>query len=151
MRILVVICASILASGTLAANPSWQVFDAAYPQDFIDALSKTFQSKGIVRFWERAGAGRYVQDGNTKYPSYTLTEINCVKRIFRDLKWDYALEDQLTPEGIAARAKFMQSTLELQKGLPSAWDSIEPDKHSYARFNFVCDNALKQLAGTYFQ
>src|ERR1700721_1922021 len=141
MRILVVLCASILATGTLAAEPSWQVFDAAYPQDFIDALSITFQSKRIVRFWERAGAGLYVQGGNTKYPSYTLTEINCAKRTYRDLKWDYALEDQLAPAGIAARAKFMQSTLELQKGLPSAWDSIEPNKHNYARLTYVCDKA----------
>jgi hypothetical protein len=126
------------AQVAFAVEPLWQVFDSAFPQDFIDKLSITAPSKGIVRFWERGGQGRSEKDGKVTYPNYTLVEINCGLRTTRDIKWDYALEDQATPEGMAARAKFQRSTQELQKNYPSAWESIEPTKHSYARLNFVC-------------
>jgi len=74
------------------------------------------------------------------YPIYTLTEINCKQRTSRDLRMDVALEDQNTPAGIAARAKFFQSVLNtpLVK-YPSPWESIEPSSHSYARRDFVCN------------
>lgn len=129
--------AVFVARSVLATEASWQVFDPAFPEDFIDKTSITHPAKDIVRFWERAHAGRYVDRGKVLFPNYTLTEINCAQRTSRALKWDSALEDQ-TPEGLAARAAFMNSTLPLQIKYPTEWESIEPNKHSYARFDFVC-------------
>jgi len=146
-RLIPVVAASVIAHGAIAAEPTWQVFDTAYPEDFIDKTSITHPSKNIVRFWERAHAGRHVENGKVWFPSYTLTEINCAQRTSRDLKWDSALEDK-SPEGLAARAEFMKSTLPFQKNYPSDWQSIEPNKHSYARLDFVCTKSSTPAAAS---
>lgn len=132
------VLAALIAQISHAGDPSWYVFDAAYPEDAIDRLSVTFQNPTTVRFWERAGIEHMDRNGQLVYPTYTLTEIDCAKRTYRDLKWASALEAQGTPAGMAARAKFLAATQEMQKQYPSTWESIEPTKHSYARLDFVC-------------
>lgn len=121
-----------------AEGPKWEIFDLNYPLDYIDVLSITNQEKDIVRFWERAGGMSEEKSKNKVYPQYTLEEINCRLRTQRTLRWDMALEDQKTSEGMEARAKFLESTSKLQNNYPSPWESLEPDKHSYARYDFVC-------------
>ena len=122
-----------------AVGPKWEIFDSEYSHDFIDTSSFTYPEKGIVRFWERAGDKPKKLHGRVFYPMYTLTEINCQSRTLRHLNWDVAVEHQNTPEGIAARAKFRQY-LEFQNICPSPWESIEPGKHNYARYDFVCQS-----------
>jgi hypothetical protein len=146
--------ASLVCSINLNAQdePKWVIFDPDYPQDFIDSNSITTPGKGIVRFWERAGE-RIQKDKNGKvyYAQYTLSEINCVLKQIRDIKWDCALEDQNTAEGMKARADHMKVVLEMkekaQLNYPTKWESIEPSKHDYARYNFVY-KCLKQINST---
>jgi len=121
-----------------AAEPKWEIFDPEYSHDFIDTSSFTYPEKGIARFWERAGDKPKKLHGKVFYPMYTLAEINCQSRTLRHLNWDVAVEDQNTPEGIAARAKFLQY-LQFQNICPSPWERIKPEKHSYARYDFVCN------------
>lgn len=121
-----------------AVGPKWEIFDPEYSHDFIDTSSFTYPEKGIVRFWERAGDKPKKLHGKVFYPMYTLAEINCQSRTLRHLNWDVAVEDQNTPEGIAARAKFLQY-LEFQNIGPSPWERTKPEKHSYARYDFVCN------------
>jgi len=78
--------------------------------------------------------------GGIAYSMYTLVEINCQSRTIRHLHGDVAVEHQDTPEGIAAKAKFLQY-LEFRDIWPLPWESIEPDKHSYARYDFVCNRS----------
>jgi hypothetical protein len=122
-----------------AEGPRWVIFDSDYPRDFIDANSITAPEKGIVRFWERAG-NRMEKNktGEITFAQYTLCEINCILKQHREIKWDMALEDQTSGEAMEARAKFLKSTTELQNQYPTRWENIEPNKHSYARYDFVC-------------
>ena len=46
----------------------------------------------------------------------------------------FALEDQQTAAGMKARAHFMGLMLQ---NYPSPWESIDPNKHSYARLDYV--------------
>jgi hypothetical protein len=141
---------SLLCSINLQAQEgaNWVVFDSDYPKDFIDSNSITLPEKGIVRFWERAG-NRIEIDKNGKviYAQYTLREINCALKQERGIKWDCALEDQNTTEGLKARADHMKVVLEVEQKLqlkyPTEWQNIEPNKHSYARYNFVCKCSKK--------
>jgi hypothetical protein len=128
-----------IASAVYADGPDWVMFDPDYPKDFIDAKSITSPEKGIVRFWERAGNRKEKNtNGEETFAQYTLSEINCILKQGRDITWDRALEDQNTVEGVQARAKFLGATVEQQKFYPTQWESIEPNKHNYARYNFVC-------------
>jgi len=123
-----------------AQEPNWIIFDPGYPNDFIDSNSITASEEGIVRFWERAGnRTEKKQNGEITYAQYTLSEIDCRSKRHRDIRWDMALEDQNSTEGKKARATFLQSTANLQKKLPTPWENIEADKHSYALYGFACD------------
>ena len=139
---LAMVATSLIA---FAGSPSWEVFDPDYPQDYVDTLSIKSQGGSVVRFWERAGTGREERQGKVTFPSYTLTEMNCSKRAFRDLKWDYALEFLQTPEGMLARSNFLKSTQQLQKNYPSDWESIEPNKHA-TRALILCAPRIEQRA-----
>jgi hypothetical protein len=49
------------------------------------------------------------------------------------------LEDQNTAAGMDARAKFLRVLADTPGARAlSAWESFEPNKHSYARRDFVC-------------
>jgi hypothetical protein len=131
--------ASLFVATTAAASaPQWIAFDDKLPHDFIDAASITSPAPNIVRFWERAGT-RPLAGSKEPYPQYTLAEINCKQRTSRDIRWDAALEDQSTVAGMEARAKFLK-VIARSAGAktPSPWESIEPNEHSYARRDFVC-------------
>jgi|SRR5208337_1673603 len=120
-------------------GPKWIAFDPDYPKDYIDINSITKVDKGIVRFWERAGDRiQKNTDGKTTFAQYTLSEMNCTLKQIRGLRWEMALEDKNTIEGNKARAYFYKQTAQLQEKYPSTWETIEPDKHSYMRYNFVC-------------
>jgi hypothetical protein len=122
----------------LATGPQWVLFDPKMPQDFIDVTSITSPSADIVRFWERGGV-RPARGSAEGYPQYTLSEINCKQRTHRELQWDAALEDQDTPAGMAARAKFLKSLGDVAGTQEDpTWESIEPNEHSCARLDFVC-------------
>ena len=123
-----------------AQEPKWIIFDPGYPNDFIDSNSITASEEGIVSFWERTGnRTEKKQNGEITYAQYTLSEIDCRSKRHRDIRWDMALEDQNSAGGKKARATFLQSTVKLQKKLPTPWENIETDKHSYALYGFVCD------------
>ena len=141
-----ILCISflVITVDVYAEGPKWVVFDPEYSQDYIDVNSITYPEKGIVRFWERAGEKHY-EKGKVVYPQYSLIEMHCQLRTSRSLRWDMALEDQNTAQGVEARMKFIES---MTKALgydpttperePTPWKSIEPNKHSYARYDFVC-------------
>jgi len=119
--------------------PKWVAFDPDYPKDYIDVNSITPLNKGVVRFWGRAGDRTQKNaDGKTTYAQYTLSEMNCTLKQRRDLRWEMALEDQNSIDGIKARSHFYKHTASTQDQYPSPWESIEPNKHSYMRYNFVC-------------
>jgi hypothetical protein len=123
-----------------AQEPKWVIFDPDYPNDFIDAHSMAVSEGGIITFWERAGnRTEKKQNGEITYAQYTLNEIDCMSKRHRDIRWDMALEDQNTEGGEKARATFLQSTAKLQKKLPTSWEGIEPDRHNYAHYDFVCN------------
>jgi hypothetical protein len=120
-------------------GPQWVVFDADYPLDFIDANSVVLVAKRVVRFWERAGNRTWTtKKGETEFAQYTLNEMNCIKKQERGISWDKALEDQNTVDGMKARTNFLKSTENFQSNYLTRWESIEPNKHSYARYKFVC-------------
>ena len=121
----------------LVAAPNWIMFDAAFPEDYIDMSSIVSSTENTKRFWERGGTGRKVIGGRVMYPQYYLIEFNCKLKSARTLKWEYALEDH-SPEALGARAKFVGSTDKLHIKYPTDWESIEPTAHSYALFDFVC-------------
>jgi hypothetical protein len=130
-----------VATLAAASAPQWIAFDQKWPHDFIDAASITSPAANIVRFWERAGA-RPLAGSKAAYPQYALTEINCKQRTSRDIRWDVALEDH-TVAGMEARAEFLTVLAEILAETPGArgpsvWESIEPNEHSYARRDFVC-------------
>jgi hypothetical protein len=94
---------------------------------------------GIISFCKRAGnRTEKRQNGEITYAQYTLSEIDCRSKRQRYIRWNMALEDQNTGGGEKARATFLQSTAKLQKKLPTPWESIEPDRHKYARYVFIC-------------
>jgi hypothetical protein len=127
-----------------AQEANWVIFDPAYPLDFIDVNSITSPTKGIIRFWERGGLHSSInKNGDTVFAMYSLTEINVKLKQIRTLKCEMALEDQATLQGIEAKAKFIQGSSEILKNYPTQWESLEPDKHSYARYNFVCKRFKK--------
>jgi hypothetical protein len=120
-------------------GPKWIAFDPDYPKDYIDINSITKFDKGVVRFWERAGDRiQKNASGKTTFAQYTLREMNCTLKQIRNLKWKMALEDQNTKEGVKALADFLKQAAQIQANYPSPWETIEPDKHSYIRYNFVC-------------
>jgi hypothetical protein len=122
-----------------AQEPKWVIFDHDYPNDFIDVNSMTASEDGIIRFWERAGNRTEKKpNGEITYAQYTLSEIDCRSKQQRDITWEMALEDQNSVGGQKARTTFLQSTAKLQEKLPTPWESIEPDRHNYARYDFVC-------------
>ena len=122
-----------------AQEPKWVSFDSAYPNDFIDVNSTAASEDGIIRFWERVGNRTEKRpNGEITYAQYTLIEIDCRSKQQREIRWDMALEDQNSVEGKKARATFLQSTAKLQQKLPTPWESIPPDRHNYARYDFVC-------------
>jgi len=133
------VCTLTISLNVYADGPDWVMFDPAYPKDFIDAKSITSPEKGIVRFWERAGNRKEKnKKGKITFATYTLSETNCILKQYRDITCDMALEDQNTIEGAQARAEFLETTTKLQINPPTQWQSIEPNEHSYARYNFVC-------------
>lgn len=135
----------ICINGYAQNEPKWIAFNPDFPKDYIDINSITPPNNGVVIFWERAGDRiRKNAEGKTIYPTYTLNEMNCRLKEVRVLKWEMALEDQNTQEGIKARADFLKHTATLQKSYPSAWESIEPNKHCYMRYNFVCKESQKR-------
>jgi hypothetical protein len=121
-----------------AATAEWVCFDPAYMEHFVDARSIIHIRKGVVRFWERGGAFPNGDGPDSKFPQYTLNEMNCETHMSRALRWDIALEAGMTPAALKERAKFMKSVAELQTHYPTAWESIEPSPHSYALLEFVC-------------
>jgi hypothetical protein len=137
MKCLALLAAAAYLSSAYADAPQWIAFDRAWPEDFIDSLSISSPSSGIVRFWERAGS-RPQEAGHGKYPQYTLIEINCAQRTRRDLRWDLGLEDPMVPEALAQRSKFLKAMAKFLKEYPTPWESIEPNAHSYALHDFVC-------------
>jgi hypothetical protein len=134
----------IISGPAYSEEPTWKIFDQDYPHDYIDTASITSPEKGIMRFWERAGDQLEVRNGKTIYPTYNLEEINCSLRTQRQLRWDMALEAQTTPEGMKARSKFLEETVKLQGNYPSTWESFEPNKHNYARHDFVCKKSPQE-------
>ena len=123
-----------------AQEPKWVIFDSAYPSDFIDVNSMKASGEGIISFWERTGnRTEKKQNGEITYAQYTLSEIDCRSKRHRDIRWDMALEDQNSVGGEKARGTFLQSTVKLQKKLPTPWERIEADRHSYALYDFVCN------------
>ncbi len=95
--------------------------------------------EGIVSFWERTGnRTEKKRNGEITYAQYTLSEIDCRLKRQRDIRWDMALEDQNSVGGEKARATFLPSTAKFQEKLPTPWESIEPDRHNYAPYGFVC-------------
>jgi len=130
----------VITENIQAQGPKWVIFDPDYPNDFIDSNSITVSEDGIVSFWERAGNNiEKKQNGEITYAQYTLSEIDCRSKRYRDIRWDMALEDQNSVGAEKARATFLQSTAKLQKKLPTPWESMEADRHNYARYDSVCN------------
>ncbi len=101
--------------------------------------------KGIVRFWERAGNRvEWNNKGETVFASYTLSEINCLLKQDRRIRWEVALEDQNTIEGSRARYKFLDTITKSEMPFPTPWETIDPNKHSYARVDFVCKGSVSK-------
>lgn len=133
-----------ITSSGHAQEPKWVIFDPDYPHDYIDVTSISYPKKSIARFWEKAGE-KHEQKGKIIYPQYNLMEINCQERTSRSLRWNMALGDQNSIQGREARMKFIESWTKAlgydptsPKREPTPWRSIDSNKHSYARFDFVC-------------
>jgi hypothetical protein len=78
----------------------------------------------------------------TAAPEKALSRITVIEAVPAAASWNsraLALEDQNTVAGMEARAKFLKVLAETPGARqPSAWESIEPNEHSYARRDFVC-------------
>jgi hypothetical protein len=127
-----------LAITVCAASAQWVAFDSAFPQHFVDTQSIIRVRRDVMRFWDRAGAFPSGNGPDSKYPQYTLREMNCKTHMSRTLRWDLALEAGKDATAQQARAKFMVDTAQLQQHYPSEWESLDPSPHDYALLEFVC-------------
>lgn len=132
---------TIISSNLYADGPNWVIFDHNTQTNYIDNNSITVIDNGIIRYWERIGDR--VKEGEDRVPTYTLFEINCTLKTFRIIQSNIALEDKNTAEGKEYRTKLSGLFSELNKGYPSAWESIEPNEHGYARYNYICKRKLR--------
>ncbi len=138
MDLILLLLVLVITEDIQAQDPKWVIFDPDYPNDLIDANSLAASEDGIISFWERAGnRTKEKQNGEIPYAQYILREIDCPSKRHRDIRRGMALEDQ-NPEGETARTTFPQSA-KLPEKLPTPWKGIEPDKHDYARYDFVCN------------
>jgi hypothetical protein len=127
-----------LSGAVCAASAQWVAFDPTFPRHFVDTQSIVRIKKDVVRFWDRAGAFPDGDGPDGKFPQYTLNEMNCATHMSRVLRWDLAIEAGLNSRALQARAKFTESTAQIQQHYPSDWESLEPSAHEYALLEFVC-------------
>jgi hypothetical protein len=134
----ILVYVGLTQTSSSAVEGHWVAFDSAFPADFVDTSSIVQIRKGVVRYWERAGAFPLGDGPDGKFPQYTLVEMDCETHQDRTIRWDIALEAPMTSAALQARAKFAKAMASLQQKYPTEWESLEPTPHQYALLNFVC-------------
>lgn len=135
--VLAVILSLSIATDVLAAGPEWVAYDPDYPLLFVDVASISMTGESSVQYWMRGGK-RGPSKGAVKGPIYILYEVDCAKRLSRQVKVDAAVEDMRTPEGMLWRAEFLEKYAGMYEPLPSPWEALEPTKHEYLLTDLVC-------------
>jgi hypothetical protein len=121
-----------------AESGQWVAFDPAFPQHFVDARSIVRVKKDVVRYWDRTGAFPNGDGPDSKYPTYSLLEMNCETHMTRSIRMDSALEAGVDAKATRARAKFLEMIAKIPISYPTDWESLEPSPHEYALLEFVC-------------